>query len=288
MWTQLFYQSCSTRWSDRYKYNHHSNHIFSSLIEISFLWSFRCKKRNIRGIKRPHKKVKTILIFSSSCEGSLPDSSTVLWLTQNRSFRPVVIRSLWPLSFSFLNSRPAKIRSWRVDQFYPPVGNQVWWGNSAARKQVQPWLAAEFLPAAVWFGDACALRTHHPPAPFTLTRHEGGSPSTKEAARAASKSKPKHIPYLTIFGRFYIRHHPSAILFLIHTLPYNIFGFDTIYHAILHECKSCSKCWYRKNFVSFRFWVSSHTKSHGTKPYCSTWGFLWGSEIYLSYPCYCC
>ena len=107
------------RWSDRYKYNHHSNHIFSSLIEISFLWSFRCKKRNIRGIKRPHKKVKTILIFSSSCEGSLPDSSTVLWLTQNRSFRPVVIRSLWSPSFSCMNSHPAKIRSWRVDQFSP-------------------------------------------------------------------------------------------------------------------------------------------------------------------------
>ena len=32
----------------------------------------------------------------------------------------------------------------------------------------------QFLPA-VWYGHACALRIHHPPAPFTLTRHECGS-----------------------------------------------------------------------------------------------------------------
>ena len=57
---------------------------------------------------------------------------------------------------------------------------------------MQPWLAAEFLPA-VWYGQhACALRTHHPPAPFTLTRHEGGSTS-KEAASTTIMSKLKTV-----------------------------------------------------------------------------------------------
>ena len=73
-------------------------------------------------------------------------------------------------------------------------GNQVWWGNSAARKQVQSWLAAEFLPA-VWYGHACAVCTHHPPAPFTLTRHEEGSPP----GEAAIKPKLKHNPYLAFW-----------------------------------------------------------------------------------------
>ena len=126
-------------------------------------------KRGIKPwVQKPHTMVKTLSIFSSSCEGSLPDSSTVLWLTQNRSLRPVVIRSLWPLSFFFLNSHPAKIRSWRVDQFYTPVETRCDEETRLPGSKCSPGWLQSFSLLRFGLGTPPHIPSPHVPPPLAI------------------------------------------------------------------------------------------------------------------------